>query len=49
MRIVVEGETFIKGLGFCGVEPLAGSNAAAADVWDDAGIIRSKSIHYIFG
>ncbi len=29
-----EQRTIIKGLGFCGNEPLAGSNAAAVDVED---------------
>jgi molybdopterin guanine dinucleotide-containing S/N-oxide reductase-like protein len=40
-----EIRTFIKGLGFCGNEPLAGSNAAAVDVRDGR-IIRIRPLHF---
>lgn len=38
-------KTYIKGLGFCGNEPLAGSNAAAVDV-QDGKIIRIRPLHF---
>ena len=38
-------KTFIKGLGFCGNEPLAGSNAAAVDVKNDR-IVRIRPLHF---
>ena len=37
--------TIIKGLGFCGSEPLAGSNAAAVDV-KDGKIVRIRPLHF---
>ena len=37
--------TCIKGLGFCGNEPLAGSNAAAVDV-QDGRIVRIRPLHF---
>ena len=37
--------TIIKGLGFCGNEPLAGSNAAAVDV-QDGKIVRIRPLHF---
>jgi trimethylamine-N-oxide reductase (cytochrome c) len=40
-----EHRTIIKGLGFCGNEPLAGSNAAAVDV-KDGKIIRIRPLHF---
>jgi anaerobic selenocysteine-containing dehydrogenase len=40
-----EQKTIIKGLGFCGNEPLAGSNAAAVDV-KDGKIIRIRPLHF---
>lgn len=40
-----EENTFIKGLGFCGVEPLSGSNAASIDV-KDGKIIRIRPFHF---
>jgi molybdopterin guanine dinucleotide-containing S/N-oxide reductase-like protein len=40
-----EEKTYIKGLGFCGNEPLAGSNAAAVDV-KDGKIIRIRPLHF---
>lgn len=40
-----EEKTYIKGLGFCGNEPLGGSNAAAVDV-KDGQIIRIKPLHF---
>jgi molybdopterin guanine dinucleotide-containing S/N-oxide reductase-like protein len=40
-----EQKTVIKGLGFCGNEPLAGSNAAAVDV-KDGKIIRIRPLHF---
>jgi len=38
-------KTFIKGLSFCGNEPLAGANAAAVDV-NDGKIVRIRPLHY---
>lgn len=38
-------KTFIKGLGFCGNEPLAGSNAAAVDVVNGS-IVRIRPLHF---
>jgi len=38
-------KTIVKGLGFCGNEPLAGSNAAAVDV-KDGKIIRIRPLHF---
>ena len=38
-------KTFIKGLGFCGNEPLAGSNAVAVDV-QDGRLIRIRPLHF---
>jgi trimethylamine-N-oxide reductase (cytochrome c) len=40
-----EHRTIIKGLGFCGNEPLAGSNAAAVDV-KDGKIVRIRPLHF---
>ncbi len=40
-----EQKTIIKGLGFCGNEPLAGSNAAAVDI-QDGKIIRIRPLHF---
>jgi molybdopterin guanine dinucleotide-containing S/N-oxide reductase-like protein len=40
-----ELKTCIKGLGFCGNEPLAGSNAAAIDV-QDGRIVRIRPLHF---
>jgi len=42
---VAEEKTYIKGLGFCGVEPLSGSNAAAVDV-KDGRIVRIRPLHF---
>jgi molybdopterin guanine dinucleotide-containing S/N-oxide reductase-like protein len=38
-------KTIVKGLGFCGNEPLAGSNAVAVDVKDDR-IVRIRPLHF---
>ncbi len=38
-------KTCVKGLGFCGNEPLAGSNAAAVDV-KDGRIVRIRPLHF---
>ncbi len=38
-------ETYIKGLGFCGNEPLAGSNAAVIDV-KKGKILRIRPLHF---
>ena len=38
-------KTYMKGLGFCGNEPLAGSNAAAVDV-KDGKIVRIRPLHF---
>jgi trimethylamine-N-oxide reductase (cytochrome c) len=38
-------KTYIKGLGFCGNEPFAGSHAAAVDV-KDGRIIRIRPLHF---
>src|ERR1035437_10499604 len=40
-----EEKTIVKGLGFCGNEPLAGSNAVAVDV-KDGRIIRIRPLHF---
>jgi len=42
---VSKEKTFIKGLGFCGNEPLAGSNAAAVDVVN-GNIVRIRPLHF---
>jgi anaerobic selenocysteine-containing dehydrogenase len=42
---VSEEKTFIKGLGFCGNEPFAGSNAAAVDV-KNGSIVRIRPLHF---
>jgi anaerobic selenocysteine-containing dehydrogenase len=38
-------KTYIKGLGFCGNEPFAGSNAAAVDV-NNGRIVRIRPLHF---
>ncbi len=40
-----EEKTFIKGLGFCGNEPFAGSNTAAVDV-QNGRIVRIRPFHF---
>jgi molybdopterin guanine dinucleotide-containing S/N-oxide reductase-like protein len=40
-----EDQSFIKGLGFCGNEPLAGSNAAVVDT-QNGRIVRIRPLHF---
>jgi anaerobic selenocysteine-containing dehydrogenase len=42
---MTEVKSVIKGLGFCGNEPLAGSNAAVVDV-QDGRILRIRPLHF---